>query len=172
LWQQFLTWVSGNKIGDLASIAGVVISLVGFAVTIWGVIRSKDAATRAEQAAKDTRDKIRLLDTVVDFSAAISTLEEVKRMHRSNEWALLPERYAAIRKLLISLRTSGPPLTDEQNVTIQGALANLREMEAHVERARESQTVPKSAKFNVLVSTDIDNLLTVLNELKVARTGG
>jgi hypothetical protein len=172
LWRQFISWVTDNKIGDLASIAGVLISVVGFAVTIVGVARSQGAAKRAEQAAKETRDKIRLLDTVVDFSAAISILEEVKRMHRSSEWALLPERYATIRKHLITLRTNGPRLTDEQNVTIQTALANLREMEAQVERARENQTMPKSAKFNMLISTDIDNLITVLNELKAARTGG
>jgi len=40
--------ITDDKVGDVASIAGVLISLVGFAITIVGVVRSKAAADRAE----------------------------------------------------------------------------------------------------------------------------
>jgi hypothetical protein len=169
---EVLSWSVENKIGDLAGLAGVAISLVGFVFTLIGVFKSKNAAQRAEEAAKSTRESIRLLDTVVDFSAAISILEDIKRLHRRNEWNLLPERYSAIRKILITLRSSGQPLSDAHSAAIQSALANLRDIEAQVERAVGNYAALKPAKFNSVISTDIDNLVTVLNELKVSRSGG
>jgi len=57
-----LNFITANKIGDLASLAGVVISLVGFAVTVVGVFRSKRASERAEAAARAARDSIRIFD--------------------------------------------------------------------------------------------------------------
>ncbi len=167
-----LAWIAIHRVGDLASVIGVVISVVGFIVTILGVFKSKSAAERAAKAADDTRDSIRLLDTVVDFSAAISILEEIKRMHRQRSWSLLPDRYASIRKLLISLRSSGETLTDAQSAIIQNALVNLRAIENQVERSLENADGLKPAKFNALISDDVDNLLTVLNELKAAKVGG
>jgi hypothetical protein len=171
LYLQFLGWLEANRVGDLASIAGVFISVIGFTVTVVGVLRSQSAAERAEKAARETRDSIRLLDTVVDFAAAISTLEEIKRLHRQADWPLLPDRYAHIRKLLITLRATNIDLNDSQKTVIQSALANLYSIENAVERALENPSQLKAAKFNALITTDVDNLLTVLSELKAARIG-
>ncbi len=170
-YAQFLAWIEANRIGDLASIAGVVISIIGFAITIIGVLRSKSAAERAEQAAKATRDTIRLLDTVVDFTAAIGALEEIKRLHRNANWPLLPERYASIRRLLITVRTTNVDLTANQRDAIQLALGNIAVIENSVEKALANPVGLNVAKFNASISNDIDNLLTVLTELKVAKAG-
>jgi hypothetical protein len=110
-------------LGDLASIAGLIVAAGGFAFTLYGVHKTKTAAERAEQAARTTRDSVRLLDTVVDFSAAISILEEIKRLHRATQWSVLPDRYTALRKILVALRTSNPKLSDGQRTTIQNAVS-------------------------------------------------
>jgi hypothetical protein len=167
----FLSWMEANRIGDLSGIAGISISLIGFTVTVIGMLRSKSAAERAEKAARETRDAIRLLDTVVDFSTAISTLEEIKRLHRQANWALLPDRYASIRKVLVILRSSNLMLTDPQQTVVQEALANLYSIETTVERALAGQTLPKTPKINAIISSDIDRLLTVLAELKASKIG-
>jgi hypothetical protein len=125
LWGTLLEWIGSNRIGDLASILGIIIALVGFAVTVTNVIKSKNAARRAEEAARTVRETIRLLDTVIDFSTAISLLEEIKRLHRTRQWALVPDRCATIRKLLVTLRASYDGLSDHQQTTIQSAIANL-----------------------------------------------
>jgi hypothetical protein len=167
----FLSWMEANRVGDLAGLAGILISLIGFTVTVIGMFLSKSAAERAELAARETRDAIRLLDTVVDFSTAISTLEEIKRLHRQANWALLPDRYASIRKVLVSLRSSSPMLTDTQQTIVQEALANLYSIETAVERTLAGQTSPKTPKINAIISSDIDRLLTVLAELKASKIG-
>jgi hypothetical protein len=168
---QFLGWIVENHVGDLAGIAGVIISIVGFTVTVVGVMRSRTAAERAESASRETRDSIRLLEAVVDFAAAISILEEIKRLHRKAEWSLLPDRYAHIRKLLITLKATNIDLNDSQKTIIQSALANLYSIEAAVERALANPAQLKAARFNALITTDVDNLLTVLNELKAKKIG-
>jgi hypothetical protein len=170
-WQAFLRWIELYQIGDLTSIAGILITLVGFGFTFYGVFKSKNAAQRAEEAARLTRNSIRLLDTVVDFSAAIAILEEVKRLHRTGQWAALPDRYAALRKLLVMLRATSPDLTDNQRATLQNALANLYALETAVERSLGDTSVLKPAKFNAVISRDIDNLIVALAELKAAKTG-
>ena len=82
IWRAFTEWVESNSVGDVASLVGVCISLIGFAVTLWNVRRSRTAAQRAEEAARKTRRSIRILESVYDFAAAISMLEEIKRLHR------------------------------------------------------------------------------------------
>ena len=78
-----VAWLDHTRAGDLASIAGLVIALVGFAITIWNVLASKKAAQRAEQAALDARRAIGFFDAVTELSAAISVLEEIRRLHRN-----------------------------------------------------------------------------------------
>ena len=65
-----------NHWGDLASVFGVAVSLIGFMYTLKQVARSKEAAQRAEQASLSTRAKILMADTVMDLSSAIAIMEE------------------------------------------------------------------------------------------------
>jgi hypothetical protein len=159
-------WIRSNGIGDVASIVGVIISICGFIYTFIVVDQSKKAAEAA-------RDQIRQFESIVDFSAAIATLEEIKRLHRQgNALSILPDRYAAIRKLLIQLRGSGISISDEQKSVIQNALANLVEMEKQVEKALAEQTQLRTSKLNSIISADVDGLLTLLSALKSQPTGG
>lgn len=64
--------------GDVASVAGVLISLVGFVVTIMSVVASTKAAQRAEDAALEVRDKFLRTDTIMELSGAIAIMEEIK----------------------------------------------------------------------------------------------
>lgn len=170
-YSQFLSWMETNRVGDLSGIAGVAISIVGFTVTVIGVFRSQSAAQRAERAANSAREAIRLMDTVVDFSAAIATLEEIKRLHRASNWVLLLDRYSAIRRLLVVTRTNNKQLTSKQQEAIQAALANLIVIENTLERALANGATPNTARMNAALSVDIDNLVAVLTEIKMSKTG-
>jgi hypothetical protein len=170
-WAQLLSWIRNYQVGDLASIAGVAISLVGFAITVIAVRKSRSAAQAAAQAARDTASKIRLLESVVDFSAAIAILEEIKRLQREKLWMHLPDRYATIRKLLITLRGTNSNLNDGQESVVQRAVTNLRDMEEAVERFLGGGAAVKAPKFNSIISQDVDDLLAVLIELKAAQGG-
>jgi hypothetical protein len=159
-------------LADFSSVAGVVISLVGFGITVFGVFKSGKAATRAEAAANAARTEVHLHRMIADFSEAIGMLEEIKRLHRSGAWQILPDRYSALRKTLIVLRSSNQSLNDEQRAAVQNALVDVADIEARVEKTLENPLSLKPAKFNQVISADIDRLLSVLTQLMAHQSGG
>lgn len=172
MWANFLLWVKDNQIGDLAGIAGVFISVIGFIAILGGVFKTKSAAQSAEAAARSTRDSIKLFESVVDFSATIAALEEVKRLQRQNAWSLLPDRYSAIRKLLISFRESTEGLSVTQMSQIQEAIVNFRAIESKIDRSQGTPAQLNAAKINSILSEQIDGLLVILNQIKNSRDRG
>lgn len=171
MWAQFLDWESRNHVGDLAGIAAVVISLFGFFFTLRGVRRSKQAAEKAKEAAEAAKNSIELFETVVDVARVIEILEEIKTLHRLRQWVLVPSKYATMRRMLISLRATSAPLSEEDLTTIQSALVNLRTMEEKVDRALQTEGALDGARFNRVVSNDIDGLSATLAALKAAMVG-
>jgi hypothetical protein len=169
LWASILTWIRDNQIGDLAGIAGIFISIVGFIATLIGVAKSKNAARSAEDAANKTRESVRSLDAILDFSATISALEEIKRLQRQNAWSLLPERYAAARKLLILFRESGVILSNAEKSFIQDAIVDFKDLEAKIDRLQDTPERLNSARLNSIISGQIDNLVVVLSKLKTRK---
>lgn len=167
----FLAGLSSSHYGDLASVVGVLISIVGFIATLLNVASARSASEQAEAAARSARESILLFETVVDFTFSINTLEEIKRFHRVGEWRLLPDRYALTRRFLIGLRHSAVDLTDVQLAVIQGALTNLSAIERRVERFLQGGSPINSARFNEILSADIDGLIKTLAELKAAKAG-
>jgi hypothetical protein len=156
-----------NTVGAWASIAGVVIAIIGFIITIWGVMRSKNAAQEAKAVADKVRADMLRANTVGEFASALSEMEEVKDLHRQNLWALLPQRYSALRKSLILIKGSNPDLSDEQKTVLQGAIQYLASIEKQVERSTASGGQPPNVpKLNAVVSRQIDNLHEVLVEIR------
>lgn len=84
---------------------------------------------------------------------------------------MLPDRYAAIRKLLIQLKSCNILLSAELSSVVQGALANLGLIEKQVEKSLSELNDIKPSKFNASISGDIDGLLGVLTELKARANG-
>lgn len=170
---KMLDWFIPQDIGGVAAVTDFFISVIGFGLAVRGSWKAQTAAEQAAEAARAARDAIGRFDTLVDFSAAITTLDEIKRMHRQGDsWALLPDRYSMIRKLLVQLRSSNVLLNDDQKSVIQNALTNLVEIEKQVERALDDPTTLKPAKFNAIISDDIDRLMSVLTQLKIQENGG
>jgi hypothetical protein len=168
LFLQILTWLKEHELASTwADVSGFLIAIFGFGATLWNVSRSKKAAIKAQEAAQSARDSIRRFDTIVDFSTAIAVLEDIKRAHRDKGMSpVLPDRYAAIRKQLIVLRASSADLSDDHRSVIQDAIANLSVMEANVDKATASKTELSVAKFNSLISRDIDKLVDILTGMK------
>lgn len=156
---------------DLASVAGLVVSLVGFGVTIVGVWRSKDAAKRAEDAALQMREALLRTDTIADVSATLAIMEEVKRLQRVQAWTVLPDRYATIRRKLISVRADNPRFLESHRQTLLSAIQHCSTTEQRIEKylANTTSTPPGVAKLNELISMQIDRLEEVLTYLRRER---
>jgi hypothetical protein len=156
-----------NRWGDFANLVGIIVSVVGFIYTIRQVARSKEAAQRAEKAALNVRAKILMTDTVIDLSSAIAIMEEIQRLHRSGSWGQLPDRYSALKRLLISIRTSAPGLQEQHSTALLSSLQHFSDIEKKVEKALDGNTAPLNVpKFNEIVSLQLDRVHEILSVLK------
>lgn len=168
---EIIKYMIDNNLGDLASILGLIIAVIGFAITIIGVWKSKSAADSATDAANQAREAISRTETIANFSSAVTAMEEVKRLHRADAWEVMPDRYASLRKTLITILTNHKNLTDEHKASIRSAVTQFRELENSVENyLANKKTSPNSAKLNKLVTSQIDKLDEVLHFIK-ADTG-
>lgn len=148
--------------GDIASILGVLLTIVGFTFTIYNVRRSKSAA-------EATRDSISAYDAIEDLSAATSIMDEIKRLQRLGAWAVVPDRYSELRRRLITIKESRSTLTSSQRESLMAAIERFAALERRVDRAISMiAPVPNPAKLNDIVSTQIDEVQIVLLALKGA----
>lgn len=153
--------------GDVASIAGLLVALIGFAITIIGVWKSKNAAVSAKNAAYEARAAIARTEVIANFSSAVTAMDEVKRLHRAGAWDVMPDRYSSLRRILILIYSSHPNLNEEHRKLIQSAIAQFRELESRVESFLVGgKNSPSSAKLNKIVTAQIDKLDEVLNLIK------
>lgn len=162
---RLITWAA--EWGGLASIVGLLVTFIGFAVTIVGVYRSKTAAQSAEDAAIQTRSLFLRSDAIADVSAALGMMDEIRRLHRVGAWQLLPDRYSALRNKLICVRTANSDMPEAKLIVLRKVAEEFKAIEMRVERALATGTAPPNpAKLNEIVGSHIDSLSEVLVSLK------
>jgi hypothetical protein len=167
--QEALGWIARTRAGDLASIAGLVVSIVGFAFTLYNVVKSRTAAEAAEAAARATRKTLSTYDSIAAISAAIAAINDVRRLHRDAQWLLLPDRYSTLRQSLIAIRSGPVVLTGDQLSLLQSAIQLFAELERQVDRAIvHPERAPDRVKLNQLVSAQSDRLTELLTQLRNA----
>jgi hypothetical protein len=121
---------------------GDIASVLGFSLTIWFAWRAKTAAEQARDAAEEVREQISRLDTIAELSAAISVIEEIMRLQRTQAWEIVwdivLDRYATLQSHL-SRSAGGAGLTEVHRTAIQSAIARFRIMVEGIEKARTEQ---------------------------------
>lgn len=169
--ETFNVFIEQHKLADYASLLGVMISLVGFGVTIVNLKVAKSAAKRAEIAANAAQQSIRLFDTVADASRVVSMLDEAKRLNRAKEWKVLLDRLADIKKVLIAINIENKFLNDAQTKSIQSSITQLTTMENTLEKSIANSAEPEDpVQIAKIISKQIQKIHTVLIELKQDRT--
>jgi Co/Zn/Cd efflux system component len=149
---------------------GDVATLLGFFITILTLQRTKTAAIAAKNAAESTKSEVLRIDTIIEFSAAIEIMAEIKRLHRVKAWQIVSDRYAAVCRSLTSIQKLNPDLGTEQRSVLGGAIVQFRRMENQVDRAGVLNQLDSldPAKLNKLVSKLEDELRIVLLSIRQA----
>lgn len=161
--RDLLKWLHEVNIDAGASVLGVIISLIGFIITIIQVIRSKTAAEKAARAASDVRDKLTLQTTATDLSTLMVDIEEIKQAHRSGAWDIMPIKYSSVRRKLFAVKANCPSLSRTQKATIQGIIEQFKDIEEIVETAIAEKKPPTDvAGLNMVASAQGDKLTEVL----------
>lgn len=163
---QFNIFLENYRIGDYAGLIGLIISVVGFFITIKTSLNTRAAAAQASSAVESMRGDLRRGDTVADFSSALEIMDEIKRMHRSQTLHLLPDRYSQLRRFLVSIRSSNPVLNNSDQQSIQSAIVQFSALERSVEKALEDGSSVSPTKMNTLVSKQSEALQELLVRIK------
>lgn len=152
--------------GDVASVAGLVVALIGFSVTIWTVLKSKTAAQQAKDATDELRERIRGINTISDVAEAVATMEELKRLHRAEVWPIALDRYTVLKRLLIRIHAQHRGLSNERKAVLTGAITQFTRIEKKIERSVQDDTRMKIAGLNEIVTVQIDEITRLFAELQ------
>jgi hypothetical protein len=107
--------MSFGLLADIASVFGLLITIVGFAVTIRNVRKARQAAEEARQAARDAVARIakRLLDE--EMSINIQLLMEIETACRDEVWNLAILRGTDVRIRLAKILNHNDLLHSERD---------------------------------------------------------
>jgi hypothetical protein len=159
--------VSNTAFGNIVGILGLIVSIVGFIFTVYQVRKSISAATAARAASERTERDVRRLDMIVDLSAVLTAMKEIKQHHRGGHWEILPDKYADLRSKLITIKIRHPDLGETEKTVLQGSIVQFRGIEKVVERSLHRGTTPANPeKLSEIVAIEIDKLDEVLASLK------
>lgn len=165
--ERLVALLDAYPFGDLASIAGLLVALIGFTATIWAAWRSKTAAEAAAEAATTARDDVLAFQSTMNLASVVSEIEGLKPMHRAGRWAELPDRYSTICAALASIRSRNPSLTRAHDARIQLAITELRRIEHRIDASLVGAgDAIDVAALNRVVSELLDELRLTLHELE------
>lgn len=151
--------------GDLASV-------LGFALTIWFAWSAKTAAEQAREAANEVRDRISRFDTLAELSAAITIIEEIMRLQRTQAWEIVwdivLDRHTILRGHLV--RSQAGIEREALRASVRDAIGHFRIMVGEIERARTEPQQSKldTAAFNQRLADQVEVLEKVRIDVKRA----
>ena len=153
--------------GDTASITALVLTIVGFSITIVGVWRSKAAAAQAREAAENAIEVVTKFDILSELTSTLAAIEEVRRLQREHAWRILPDRYADIRRRLTVVTNSDMTIVNEHREAIQSSAKVIDRFQRKVELAlANGGEPPNPAKLNIALSIEFDKLHSVLLQIR------
>lgn len=127
--------------GDIASISGVIVSLIGLA---WAIIVAKgarSASQAARQASIKTNARIAGYLQTVDVERAIGLIQRIKLLHGYEQWGAALEHYQQLRAMLSNIIVRCHENEKEHLQTLATARAVLITIENLVAR-RWQQGIP------------------------------
>ncbi len=111
--------------GDIATVVGIIVSLVGLA---WAII----VARGARSAARETRDQIAHHLQTVDLQRAIALIEQVKTLHDNDRWEASTEHYQTLRAMLSDVIARSPEDQSDVRAKLATARTIVRDIENFV----------------------------------------
>lgn len=159
--------IADYHIGDFASIIGLLLAVVGFILTFREARKAKSAAQSAQLEVQKLRNMLLQVNTIADLATAMSAMEEIKRLQRLEAWHILPDRYSAVRRMLNTIRSANPNLTDKHKDALFDTIQQLSIIERKIERIlAKGRGSLDQARFNTIVSVQMDKLEEVLTVMR------
>ncbi|HXM39792.1 MAG TPA: hypothetical protein VN924_00985 [Bryobacteraceae bacterium] len=130
--------MSVDGVANVASIVGAALAVP----SLVQIFRTKRVADEVKDRVSSVEAKLAKLGAVDARTAIVAELDEIKHLHRLGVWTILPARYSAIRRRLISLKIENASLSQQES-TLQSMIQQFSDMEHKIEVAIAADRPPK-----------------------------
>ena len=137
-----------GDVGSIASMAGVVVSLVGLGFAILQIRRLRGETRAAREASEATQKAVRRDLAIADIGRIAERIQGLKELHRAEEWERAISRYPDVQRGLIDIRNRYPSLSEVDSGKLQVGVERLRSMEQSIETMGEGISRETVALFN------------------------
>ena len=151
-------------IGSAASLAGLVVSLLGLGFAILQLRKLRGETRAAKEASESAERAIRRDLTMTELTRLSEKMEELKDIHRRGDRNRAFVYYGDITSSLSEIRLRHPNLTDSLREQIRGASSAIADMERIVEGLEGGLPWERASEFNVTLSGLLLNLIPELQD--------
>ena len=140
--------------GSIASMVGVVVSLVGLGFAILQIRKLRGETRAAREASEATRRVLGRELTGIELTRLNGRIQGLKEIHRGGDRLRALDLYPEIVGMLLDIRRRHPGLSDNQRMKIVQATTQISEMERSIETLEEE--IPQET------ASQLNNALTVI----------
>jgi hypothetical protein len=150
-----------DRFGNHASVLGLVVSVVGFAFTVWAVLETLRASTKAQQevakARQETKDLLltlrsKLMGETAD--AALYFAKDARHAVRTGPWIRVAER-CLDAKLQTSRLLSFPGLQEQEKTQLRAAVDDIGLLTVFIEKNRLKSGSPSGLPGEKVAPLDL-----------------
>jgi hypothetical protein len=153
--------------GFILSVWGIPLALIGFAVTLWQLARTQNAANAANAAIERVKKELRSFDIVLEVRTTRSVVADVRLKLVTPNWEDLINSYNKIRESLTKIDHGYTGYSKERKDEIKDFRAVVLGSCTSIENARQTnfEEISLSSLSSQLIEID-DFLISLEFELK------
>src|SRR2546423_5239006 len=159
-------WSFWSQYGNYASVAGLLVSVLGFGFTIWQVIKSRKAAEEAKVIARGAIARISADLFFTQVGTATRLIQELRNFSRLKQWHRVIDRCEDVRVLLAEFMDN-PRLLDEEQQEVSLLRDAIIVMVRHVENIlRNAEASDLEANMAVALDKMVNTLSRISGRMK------
>lgn len=153
-----------GTVGSTASLAGLVVSLLGLGFAKLQLRKLRGETRAAREASESAERAIRRDQTISDLASLREKIEGLKDAHRRGDRRGAFVGYRDVRSEFVSIELRHPDLTDCLREQIRDALSAITEMERYTDSIEGALPLERVSEFNQTLSILYTDLITELQK--------
>lgn len=157
-------WLTAPDNAPTVGALGLIVSLFGFAITIWQLVRTRNALVAANDATSALRSKLAGQNAAIHATNAMSHLKESQRLVRADEWLVALEELESLRGIILILHNRPDHVGAHFRAESPSILKDLSDYVGYVEK-RHSSGIAHSKKMQILKRLrELSTMLTSVSD--------
>lgn len=124
-WFSGLSSTASASNGLVLGVWGILLSLGGFALTIWQLRKTQTATVAATRAVNELKSRLASYDAVVEVQKAIAFVQETQRHIRIPSWESANVSYSGAREAVLRLAEMPSSLKVDERNSLSSILADI-----------------------------------------------